>query len=342
MKAKTAASMIVALATGALGGAQTYSITDLGVAPGEQISTGESLNSKGQAVGTSSNVNGAFGVATLFAGGAASSLGSFAPNDDTFATSISDAGLITGYIYDTVAQVSSAMLYSGGRMTSIADTALFPAGSDGTGINDAGQVCGYGWPTTVSTHAFLYSNGVTTDLGTLGGAESVAEAIGASGQVVGQSANAAGVTHGFLYQNGKMTDLGVPAGDSMSSAIAISSNGLILGILQTSGGAHVGIYSAGAWKDIGGGATPTSINSSGVVVGWFNIPGVYSPRSKRRPSMDVGAVFRNGSFVNLNTLVPPNSGYAITMAESINDAGQILCDAQAPGDVTHAVLLTPQ
>jgi len=322
----------------------TYTVTDLGVLAGDQMSTAQGLNDQGQAVGTSANENGEFGIATLFSGGQAKSLGTLGPSDDTLAEAINESGQITGYSYDTDNEISNVFLYTGGTLVDINNASLFPGGSDGTGINNSGQVCGYGWPANnTNTHAFLYTGGTMTDLGTLGGDESVAEAIDNSGQVVGQSAAADGSTHAFLYANGRMQDLGIPAGYNSSSAIAVSANGLILGELGVSGGVDVAIYSNGTWTDIGSDVQPTAINNSRQVVGWITIPGIYGgPKSQRRHAQDVGVVLVNGTFTNLNTLITPNSGYTIINAEAINDSGQILCDATTPSDETHAVLLTPQ
>jgi probable HAF family extracellular repeat protein len=345
MKSYTAKIFVLALISGtAWAQGQSYSVTDLGVLAGDQMSTAQGLNDKGQAVGTSSNENGEFGVATLFSGGQAVSLGTLAASDDTIAEAINESGQITGYSYDTNSEISNTFLYTGGKMVDISDASLFPGGSDGTGINDSGQVCGYGWPANnTNTHAFLYTSGTTIDLGTLGGDESVAEAIDSSGQVVGQSTAADGSTHGFLYANGKMQDLGIPAGDNASSAIAVSANGLILGELGVGSGTDVAIYSNGGWTDIGTGIQPTAINNSRQVVGWTVIPGIYTgPKSQRRHAQDIGVVSVNGTFTNLNTLIPAGSGFTIIMAEAINDSGQILCDATTSSDETHAVLLTPQ
>ena len=46
------------------------------------------------------------------------------------------------------------------------------SGSVGFGINNQGQVTGYSFTATGAEHAFLFSNGQMTDLGTLGGAYS--------------------------------------------------------------------------------------------------------------------------------------------------------------------------
>ena len=88
--------------------------------------------------------------------------------------------------------------------------------SAATAINDKGQVVGYAaFPPppdplqAVRNHAFIWQNGVMTDLGTLqGDTHSEAYALNENGQVVGTSETALGPTHAFLWQNGTMIDLG--------------------------------------------------------------------------------------------------------------------------------------
>ena len=94
----------------------------------------------------------------------------------------------------------------------------------GAALNNNGQVtgysataatitftCGTGKHRTTCTehpdHAFVWSNGTMTDLGTLGGNDSAGKSINLSGEVVGWAQNTSGSSHSVLWSGGKMTDL---------------------------------------------------------------------------------------------------------------------------------------
>jgi probable HAF family extracellular repeat protein len=80
-----------------------------------------------------------------------------------------------------------------------------------------------------TTRAFLYDEGVVTDLGTLGGAFSWGRAINNLSQVVGESQTENSQEHAFLYENGIMRDLGTLPGLADSYAVGINDNGWIVG-----------------------------------------------------------------------------------------------------------------
>ena len=71
-------------------------------------------------------------------------------------------------------------------------------------VNEAGHAVGRAIDGSGLRHAVLWANGSITDLGTLGGAEGVANAINDSGQVVGWAFNESGNERGFLWATGTM------------------------------------------------------------------------------------------------------------------------------------------
>ncbi|MDA8375585.1 MAG: hypothetical protein M0Z50_00660 [Planctomycetia bacterium] len=113
------------------------------------------------------------------------------------------AGTAAG-LFASAATLSAAPSYT---FTAIPDT---PGGSAGYAyaINDSGTVVGNSNTASGVQHAFSYSNGTTTDLGTLGGnGGTLAYGINESGTVVGWGYTASGAYHAFSYSNGTMTDL---------------------------------------------------------------------------------------------------------------------------------------
>jgi probable HAF family extracellular repeat protein len=155
--------------------------------------------------------------------------------------------------------------------------------SEAHGINISGHAAGEYEPTNPPAllAGFLYSGGVMTDVGILGGAYpySIARAVNETDVVVGEAA-AANNTHAFSSTNGFMTDLGTKAGmTGYSSAYGINRSGQIVGDSSVSfaqiSTLHAMMYAGGTWKDLGvlGGdySAAFGINNSGVIVGESDI-----------------------------------------------------------------------
>lgn len=103
-------------------------------------------------------------------------------------------------------------------------------GSFGTAnaINEAGEVAGFATNAGGQLLAFLWRNGVLTDLGTVDGDRcSIGDAINSKRQVVGISATCDfSVRHAFLWENGSMVDLNtlIPPGPGVQLNLAETIN----------------------------------------------------------------------------------------------------------------------
>ncbi len=104
--------------------------------------------------------------------------------------------------------------------------------SSATGISDDGWIAGYYQDTrpvaVFPPEAFAWHDGEAVALGTLGGAGSMALAVGVGGRVIGVAHDAAGDWRAFLWFDGAMTDLGA-LGGAQSRALALNAHGQVAG-----------------------------------------------------------------------------------------------------------------
>jgi len=215
------------------------------------------------------------------------------------ATAVNDEGVVAGWATLTYVLGAHAFLYDGATYTDLGTLCgsacpLLSTFSFARDVNSSGDVVGVsdtqpkdgggdGRP-----HAFVYSNGLMSDLGTLaggtsaaygindlgqivgesdgmaflwdgamralgtlGGSSSVATAIINNGQVVGYSTTPSGSTHAFVTQEGQMIDIGT-LGGSWSRAYAINRWGQVIGVSATAGDTevHVFTYGDGVMQDV--------------------------------------------------------------------------------------------
>jgi len=155
-------------------------------------------------------------------------------------------------------------------------------------INDRGQVT---FESLRREHAFLWSKGKLTDLGTLGGRSSSPVAINNRGQVVGESLTGdsdpshTAVSHAFLWEGGRMQDLGT-LGGFWSAPYAINDRGQVVGFSEVTVSTankdsldqHAFLWGSGSMRDLGtlGGyeSWAYAINERGQVAGESNTPDV--------------------------------------------------------------------
>ncbi|MGH2792816.1 MAG: Ig-like domain-containing protein [Actinomycetota bacterium] len=209
-------------------------------------------------------------------------------------------------------------------------------------------------------HAVRWTNGVPTDLGTLGGSHSEGLAINDAGTAVGWSSTSGGSIHGytatpqgglvditpasdtayarginttgqvggwrnyraFRWSAGTLTDLGVPAGYAYSFGYAINDSGQVAGHVTTATGSAERLfrYSDGAGLVVLGGVGKR--NSAFGINSRGDVVG-----EGRTPDTPVGyraLLYTDaGGLVDLNTLIDPASGWVLLSANAINNAGQI-------------------
>jgi probable HAF family extracellular repeat protein len=303
-------------------------------------SSASGINAKGQVVGRFFTQEG--DRAYVYDSGELRDLGTLG-GFNSAARAINDAGDIVG---DSLTGEIDASGFVGDAFVSDGHTMqdLGVRWSAANGINDAGQIVGEMLVQPNLNHAFLYEQGVPTDLGSLpplnDSARSSALAINEAGQIVGES-NTFGTgmldpslrhsaTHAFVYEQGTMHDLGTlgvfcslingqeRCGDR-STATAINNPGLVVGFSTTSadGSIHAFATTGNGPQDLGtlggSGSWAYGANDSGQIVGQsLDANGQFLP-----------FLYDHGTMYDLNTLILNPSENLPFAAYAVNNFGQI-------------------
>jgi probable HAF family extracellular repeat protein len=341
--------------------AARYSVTDLGTLGGE-ASEANAINAGGEVAGTADTEvkvgrraharaithafrysPGAPGLIDLGPSEFEPMSGECVLCSEGFA--INDAGDVAGMVRSRSDDLLAIVFETDGTRAGVPHVGFEP---EALGINDAGQVVGGGAggpegpPRSAEQEAWLSMLGgeeatelaLAPDMGplSLGG---IATAINDHGEVVGTSGVGEAFAeppeyHAFRYGSGRMHDLGTLGGHT-ARAMAINDKGTAVGYSTIAGdGAQHAFRGSGKMTDLGTlpGSTESrayGINGHGVIVG---------------SSGGRAFVVRHGSMADLNALIAPGSGWVLTRAAAINEAGEIAGTGLHAG-VRRAFLLKP-
>jgi probable HAF family extracellular repeat protein len=179
-------------------------IHELPTHPGDPVGMAWGINYWGQAAGYSGNCTTVL-HALLWQDGRAIDLGNLGGTMNNEGVDINDLGQVVGNSDLAGDTTMHGFLWQSGKGMIDLGTLPGDVGSDGDGINNLGQVVGGSWDADGNDSAYIWQNGVMTDLNTLIPADSPLYLIEATGTIndEGQIAGIAlqistGEVHGFL------------------------------------------------------------------------------------------------------------------------------------------------
>ncbi len=308
-------------------GAARYQVAGLDTPPG-MSSYAHAINRAGTAAGATDSCG------ALWRDAKRTDLGTLGQWTST-AACINDDGTVVGTVYNECADYTPqrAFVWRRGVMKDIGNLGDVCVPAFASAINNKGQVVGMS-----DDRGFLWeSHKGMRNLGYLDRYyKSAAYGINNKGQVVGESGDRA-----FLWHNGAMTELVPLAGYRSSVAMAISDDGMIVGESGEGNMLFAGPCRACLW-DKSGRATDLgtlggdqsfawAVNKNGQAAGWSDLAGGKGTHA---------FLWQKGKMVDLNDLIPADSGWVLQKACGINDAGQIVGHGSFKRQ-TRAFLLTP-
>jgi probable HAF family extracellular repeat protein len=284
----------------------TYTAIDLGTLGGA-VSEAAAVNNSGQVVGSSFTSGDSLVRAFIWQNGVMKDLGALSPNGMSSASDINAAGQVVGESVTRSGELHGFLWQNGvmrdlgtlggtfsranginghGHVVGLSTTAgggtrgfiwkngvmrridALKSHSRAFAINNAGTIVGdYKlWPQRA--HAFQVKDGILTDLGTLGGPQSLALAVNNAGTVAGWAQiSTSTITHTFLYKDGVKTDLGLIGFGGLGPLDQVG------GTRKASDGTnHVILWKSGVIIDLGRGAGG-AMNGNEWIVGTRDIGG---------------------------------------------------------------------
>ena len=336
-----------------------YTLTDLGTLGGKH-SGAFGINDAGQVAGVAQVFPlGARGHAFLWSGNGLRDLTAGSVYRHSQAVAVAENGFVAGYAFRSSYRsgAQNAFVWNGARRVYLPPARGYKYAKT-TAISDAGAVVGaslgggtdaYG---AVVARATLWQNNRVRNLGTLGGAHSMALGINRDGVVVGKAdlteyISGGRVTHPFMWSaaTGTMRDLGT-LGDNNTSGAAtgVSDAGLAVGYAQTTAGT---VHAFAMWvnsdskpRDLGtlpgySASVAYATSETGVIAGQATGAG--------QPTRAVLWASPTAEPMDLNERLLPDAasaGWHLETVRGVNSGGQLVGQGTVNG-ARHAFLLTP-
>ncbi len=289
------------------------------------------------------------------------------------AESISETGWIAGGA--NVGPYSVAVRYRNGVTNIIPQMGGF--GNWANSVNNLGHVAGSASVIGSGDRAFVYKQGDVIDLDPFHMGSSYAEEINDRGQAVGRVWFNA--MRPFIWQDGILQ--GLPTPTARGFATAINELGDVAGYTSTGASLLAARWHDGQYVDLGRlpgleDSVASDINDLGQVVGYAGnsivdsdraviwnpgslpvaIPSLEETESQaaainnrgwivgftRSSGQSRAFLHRDGMTYDLNSLIPADSGWVLTLATDINDQGWIVGSGRGPDGRTQAFLLVPE
>jgi probable HAF family extracellular repeat protein len=318
--------------------APAWSIAEVtGLTSGNQI---RDMNDSGVIVGVTVNPNETptqgripYQDPFMLKNGQVASLGSLTPNPSAGTTygaanDINGSGQVVGYSYVSSVGQTHAFLYENGTLK---DISIGTGGSWAQAINESGQVAIY-----TRSGTYIHANGSTPRLVPGSDELFVPVAMNDSGQIAGTQSGSGAAA---FYDGSKMISLAPLVPRTYSLATGLNNAGQVVGNgYGAAGDDYQGfVYQAGAVHLLTAPGSveshAQSINNAGDVVGWV----------VNADKTGWAYLYRNGTMIDLNSLPGvAESGWVLTTASKINNAGKILAAGYLNGQPKRCVLTPPQ